>query len=246
MVSGPAVADAIERARRLPTLRVGLHLALVDARPTLSPAQLPDFVDGNGWLRGDMAALGTQIFLRPKMREQLAAEIAAQFDAFAATGLPLDHVNAHHHFHVHPTVAGAVINVGRQHGLRALRVPREPLSALDAIEPGRKHARDWRMGPWLALLGTRARAHGLLVPDRVFGLAWSGAMTERRLAGLLHRLPTGVTEIYAHPATTNEFAGATAGYRYRDELEALTSREIREAAHASGARIGGFGDFLSS
>jgi hypothetical protein len=71
-------------------------------------------------------------------------------------------------------------------------------------------------------------------------------MTERRLAGLLHRLPTGVTEIYAHPATANEFAGATPGYRYRDELEALTAREIREAAHASGARIGGFRDFLSS
>ena len=44
--------------------------------------------------------------------------------------LALDHVNAHHHFHVHPTVAGAVINAGRQHGLRALRVPvRSRLSA---------------------------------------------------------------------------------------------------------------------
>ncbi len=245
-MSGPAVADALERARRLPTLRVGLHLALVDARPTLPPARLPDFVDGNGRLRGDMAALGTQIFLRPKMREQLTAEIAAQFDAFKATGLPLDHVNAHHHFHVHPTVAGTLIKVGRQHGLRALRVPREPLAVLDAIEPGRGHARDWRMGPWLALLGSRARAHGLMIPDRVFGLAWSGAMTERRLGGLLRRLPDGLTEIYSHPATTSDFAGATSGYRYREELDALTARETREAVRASGARIGGFADFVSS
>ena len=33
MVGAPACADAVARARRLPRLRVGLHLALVDADP---------------------------------------------------------------------------------------------------------------------------------------------------------------------------------------------------------------------
>ena len=33
MMSGTAVGDAIARARRLPTLRVGLHLVLVDSPP---------------------------------------------------------------------------------------------------------------------------------------------------------------------------------------------------------------------
>ena len=40
------------------------------------------------------------------MKRQLAREVAAQFAAYAATGLPLDHVDAHQHFHLHPTVAG--------------------------------------------------------------------------------------------------------------------------------------------
>jgi len=35
MVSAPAAADAVERARRMPSLRVGLHLVLVDGRPVL-------------------------------------------------------------------------------------------------------------------------------------------------------------------------------------------------------------------
>jgi len=34
MVGGPAAADAVARARRLPDLRVGLHLVLVDGHPT--------------------------------------------------------------------------------------------------------------------------------------------------------------------------------------------------------------------
>ena len=41
MVSGPAAADAIRRAQRLPNLRVGLHLVLADGRgPCLSPAEV--------------------------------------------------------------------------------------------------------------------------------------------------------------------------------------------------------------
>ena len=39
------------------------------------------------------------------VKRQLRAEIEAQFAAFAATGLPFDHVNTHKHFHLHPTIA---------------------------------------------------------------------------------------------------------------------------------------------
>jgi hypothetical protein len=38
----------------------------------------------------------------------------------------------------------------------------------------------------------------IAAPDQVFGLAWSGAMTDR-LAGLI-LLPEGLSEIYMHPA----------------------------------------------
>ena len=37
MMSGAAVADALARARRLPRLRVGLHLVLVDGAPLHYP-----------------------------------------------------------------------------------------------------------------------------------------------------------------------------------------------------------------
>ena len=68
---------------------------------------MPDLVDGSGNFRTDMARAGAAMFFLPRVRRQLEAEIEAQFAAFAATGLPLDHVNAHKHFHLHPTIAGA-------------------------------------------------------------------------------------------------------------------------------------------
>jgi chitin disaccharide deacetylase len=93
------------------------------------------------------------------------------------------------------------------------------------------------------MLSRRARRAGLQVPDSVFGLAWSGAMTESRLIGLLLRLSEGCTEIYMHPATSNGFAGHTSGYRYTDELAALTAPSVVATARRRDVSLGGYSDF---
>jgi hopanoid biosynthesis associated protein HpnK len=243
MVAGPAAADAIARARRLPRLRVGLHLVLVEGRPVLPPGRLPHLVDASGHFRSDMVRLGFDIFARPSVRRQIAAEIEAQFEAYRATGLALDHVNAHKHFQLHPTIAGQMITIGRRYGLRGFRVPREPASVLAEVEPSvRRRPDDWT-APWAALLGRRARRAGLRVPDAVFGLAWSGAMTELRFSGLLRRLSEGCTEIYLHPATSDSFEGHAPGYRYADELAALMAPSAIAAACRPDVALGGYSDF---
>jgi hypothetical protein len=38
--------------------------------------------------------------------------------------------------------------------------------------------------------------------------------------------------------------GAADGYRYREELAALTDLDVRETLNKTGARMGGFVDFL--
>jgi hopanoid biosynthesis associated protein HpnK len=243
MVSGPAAADAVARARRLPTLRVGLHLVLVDGVPTLPPGRIPDLVDRRGHLRCDMAALGAAVFLRPGVRAQVAAEIDAQFDAFRHTGLVLDHVNAHHHFHLHPTIAREVVVIGRRYGMKALRVPGEPSRLIRAMEPRGAHRRDWRVAPWVASLRRRVAAQRLSSARQVFGLAWSGAMTEARLSAILRNLPDGLSEIYLHPATANDFPGASPGMRYTDELAALLSPQVAALVNGAGVPAGGFADF---
>jgi hopanoid biosynthesis associated protein HpnK len=243
MMSGAAVDDAIVRARRLPRLRVGLHLVLVDGTPLLPPSESPDLVDADGRFPHDLARAGRRIFFRPSARRQLAAEIAAQFDAFHATGLALDHVNAHHHFHLHPTVAATVLRIGASHGLRALRVPFEPTAILAQIDASRAKRGDWRAAPCRALLARRARRGGRITPARVFGLAWSGTMNEARIGAILQHLPDGVSEIYTHPATSDRFAGASG--RHADELAALVAPRIAKLVHDNRVSTGGYSDFLA-
>jgi hopanoid biosynthesis associated protein HpnK len=242
MVAAPAAADAVVRAKRLPRLRVGLHIVLVEGRPTLPATAVPDLVDASGNFRTDMAASAVAMFFLPRVRRQLEAEIAAQFDAFRATGLNLDHVNTHKHFHLHPTIASTILRVGKRHGLRAMRVPLEPHHVLRKAEPLAKLPSALATAPWAMLSRARLRAAGMTVPDQVFGLAWSGAMTPARVLGLIENLPDGLTELYLHPAT-GPYPGSAPGYRYADELAALTAPRVIEAARNSAIAKGGFADF---
>ena len=83
----------------------------------------------------------------------------------------------------------------------------------------------------------------MLVPDHVFGLAWSGRMTKDRLLKLIQNIPEGLSEIYLHPAT-GPYDGCAPGYGYREEFAALTSPEIVSAARDSSLKLGGFAEFL--
>ena len=218
---------------------------LVEGAPVLPAAAVTHLVDGNGVFRSSMAALGTVIFCSAHARRQLAAEITAQFESFRATGLTLDHCNAHKHFHLHPLVGGLMAAIGARFGLRAARIPLEPAQVLRKIERRTPWAPALLTAPCALLLRRRLRAAGLLTPDRVFGLRWSGRMTRQRLAGLIRHLPDGLSEIYLHPAT-GPFAGAAPDYHCREELDALMAPEVIAACRDPSLRLGGFGDFLGA
>lgn len=240
MVGAPAAAEAVALARRLPGLHVGLHLDLVDGRPLSPAAALPGLVGRDGRFDRNMARAGLRFFLSPQARRCLAQEIRAQFEAFRATGLTLDHVNAHKHMHLHPTVAGLIVAIGRDYGMKAVRVPVEPRPVLRAAFPAEYPPLPlWR--PWVALLRRRLRRHGLRVNDHLFGLAWSGQMVEERVLRLLPHLPDGLSEIYFHPAARSSpaLAAAMPGYCQTDELAALVSPAVK-------ARIAALGIGLAS
>ncbi|MGH7249189.1 MAG: ChbG/HpnK family deacetylase [Pseudomonadota bacterium] len=203
-------------------------------------------MDSGGRLRSDLARIGTRIMLDRSLRRQMEKEVAAQFELFRATRLPLDHVNAHRHFQLHPSVAAAAIAIGRSYGMRALRIPVEPRRIVAGIDPRTQRGLHLITAPWASWLRWRARRAGLTIADAVFGLAWSGGMTAQRLAALIGRLPTGLVEIYLHPARTNVFVGAAPTYNYAEEFAALCDAQCVAAVRQAGYVPGGYADFLSA
>ncbi len=188
-------------------------------------------VGRDGVLRRDLGALSVALACSEGLRRQMAAEIETQFEAFRATGLPLDHVNAHRHFHLHPVVCLLVLQIGRAFGLRALRVPFEPVETVRCAG-GRAHSARAETTMSMHQRHRAARA-AVIMPDALLGLRWSGALTPPRLAALLRARPPGLVEVYTHPATGASFDGAAPGYRYRDELDALCDPACRESLGSS-------------
>lgn len=232
MVTGAAAADAVDRAKRLPRLGVGLHLVLVDGRPALPAAEIPDLLGTGGRFSTDLWRTGVKIFCSPAARRQAEAEIRAQLEAFRRTGLTLDHVNAHHHFHQHPTVQAILLKLAPEFGIRAIRVPREPpLLAWRATRTGLMA----RLATWLfqarrtARMARRFTAAGIRCNDRMLGLGDSGRMRAERVRAYLAALPDGVSELYFHPAVSR-WGGADAwpdDYDGVGEFAALVDPQAR-------------------
>ncbi len=214
MVAAPAADDAVERARRLPRLKVGLHLTLVDGRPLLPAAKIPSLVDASGNFQTNLVGAGVRWFFSNAARRDLKKEIRAQFEAFRATGLALDHVNAHNQMHPHPTVLGIMLDLLREFGLNTIgvRVPREP------PQPG--------LALWLWLMRRRLKNAHVRINDALVGLRDTGHLTEDRVLSALDKLQDGVSEFYFHPATaaTAMLEANAPGYDRLGELHALTSR----------------------
>lgn len=247
MVGAEASADAIARARQMPRLRVGLHLTLVDGRPLLPAKDVAALIDETQEFLSDPLHAGLRFSFSRTARRQLKAEIEAQFSAFHATGLKLDHVNSHHHMHLHPLVLDAIIESGNRHGMKAMRVPFEPppLGFFSPDGTSLGGLLSWfALLPWVALLKRRLRRAGLRFNDRLLGLSASGRMDEARVLRYLSRLQSGITEIYFHPITPRLVESEqSAGPRpIDDELAALTSTRVLTQVHRQQLVPLGFGD----
>ena len=235
MVGAEATKDAVERARRCPSLKIGLHLVLVDGSSILPAQMIPDLVNQAGEFSSHLVRAGFNFFSRPRVKRQLEAEIRAQFEAFRKTGLPLDHVNTHHHMHLHPTVSGLILKVGSEYGMRAMRLPYEPpLPSWRASGDGllRRGAIRLLLLPWVSLLRRRFKRAGVHSNDFVFGMNDSGHLHPGLMLRFLRFLPPGVVEIYFHPGDSV------------NELEALMQPTLREALLASQIQTVSFTDLV--
>ncbi len=248
MPGAPAAADAVQRARKLPGLAVGLHLTLVDGSPVLPPDRVPALVGSDGRFAPDLWKRSFRYFFLPQVRRQLEDEIRAQYAAFSDTGLHLDHANAHKHLHLHPTVLDLMLRVGREHGLRAVRVPREPVSLARKIAPMAWSAvvGAGMLSPWIGRMARRIRGYGLFSNDLLLGLQATGRMDLPRVLRILALLPPGsTTEIYFHPAVeqTSFLRQLMPDYSPVAEWQALCSPELRAALEKQDIEVGSYSDF---
>ena len=238
MVNGEAAAEAIALARSCPGLAVGLHLAVVDARATLAPSEIPRLVDASGRFRGHPFRAGLRYQFSRKARRELEREIRAQLERFADTGLTLSHVDGHHHMQMHPVVLEILIGLAEAFRIPAIRLPAEELRlalSLDRHNTASKILLSLGFGLLRRHGERRLIRAGISFSKRVYGLLATGRITEGYLLGLIPQILEDDVELYCHPATAlpgERFHGPPASGP--EEFAALLSEKVREALERSG------------
>ncbi|MGO4571665.1 hopanoid biosynthesis-associated protein HpnK [Microvirga sp. 2TAF3] len=236
MVTGEAAGDAIRRAHRMPQLGVGLHLTLISGPSALDQAHIPDLLAfGEQRVLHDAPwRIGTRIALSHHVQRQVRAEINAQLQLFLRSGLTLDHIDGHWHFHQHPSIFDILIQEAASASVRpAIRVPREPVLPSWRAAGRRGFIRRGLSAAAHSALTMRMRRRlsdsGFVSNDWFFGLNDGGAMDRSRLLGIAAHLPPGITEIGMHPERGGPSGSPFApppSWRLADEFAALIDPEV--------------------
>jgi hopanoid biosynthesis associated protein HpnK len=240
MVNEAAAAEAVALAQAHPSLAVGLHLALVLGRATLPHHDIPHITDAQGRFTNSSPLAGIHYFFSPAARREVRREMRAQFERFAATGLPFSHVDGHTHLHMHPVVFKELIALCEEFNVRRVRIVKGEMRLSLSLDRRRLPIKLlWgivfnRLGRWCE---KQLAGRGFVQPRKVYGLLQTGAMNEQYLLGLLSRMEKTASEIYAHPlafdADESEHHANPGGV---GELHSLTSQRVRDAIQQAGFR----------
>ena len=229
LVTGSAFEDAVALARLNPELEVGLHLALVEERAVLGGEALPTLVDETGRLPRTSGEFFRRAFLGRINWNEVEREIAARIGLFQQTGLRFSHLNSHQHLHMFPPVFQIVRRLTRRMDNVWIRNPAGPWRKAPGVRMER-----WvqQLGLNLTCLATRGLHDPPLqqMPDGMYGFEVGGRLTRSALEQILRKIPDGLYELICHPGeddadTRTQYSHW--GYRWAEELEALTAPETR-------------------
>lgn len=205
---GAAFEDAVARLRDVPSLAVGVHLALVEERSLTGlrfPKKYTSFVP---------LYLARVIPLRG-----IETELRAQIERVLQSGLQITHLNGHQHLHLLPRIFAVVARLAGEYSIPYVRIVDDYGATSRALS--------MRV---LSGLGRRARAP--FTNDRTIGVAGAGHL--RDVVALLDHVE-GLTELVTHPGIG--VSGYDWGYDWIEETRALCAPELRDALAARGIEL---------
>lgn len=126
MINQKYAAEAVNLAKEMPELEMGLHVNLTNEYPAASAQEIPLLVDGQGKLKNGFVNLLLLSFFKPRqLRLQVEIEMRAQIAKYLTTGLPLQHLDSHRHVHMIPQIFKTMRKLQKEFEVPRIRVMNE-------------------------------------------------------------------------------------------------------------------------
>ena len=199
VAGGRAFSEAVARLHDVPSLEVGVHLALVEEK-ALTGIRLPK----------TYASFVPRYLARTMGIDAIERELRAQIERVLETGLKVTHLNGHQHLHLLPRIFTVVARLAREYGVPYVRIVDDRGGAT------RRPAMSV-----LSALGRRARTG--FTNDHTIGVAGAGHL--RDVALLLDHVE-GLTELVTHPGV--DVSGYAWGYAWEEETRSLCDPRLPE------------------
>ncbi|MGN7469125.1 chitin disaccharide deacetylase [Brevibacillus sp. SAFN-007a] len=197
MVNMSGFEHAVQLANETPTLGVGIHLVLTCGAPVSQ--NVPSLTDEQGRFRRERDFLHAS-------PEEVERELRCQLETFLQTGLPLTHIDSHHHVHAHPAILPIVLRLAKEYRLPV------------------RH-------PWAFSPGAWAEHAEVTTTEGFSERFYGDDLTVQSFIDVVEELADcAVAEIMTHPAYVDEavLTGSSYTLPRARELHILTAKEIRE------------------
>ena len=238
MAGGDAFDEAVEMARSMPSLGIGIHLTLVGGiKSVLPPSEVPSLTWDNGVFCHDYGKLIVRDLEGKILLSEVYAEWDAQIQKIMNTGLPVTHMDGHQHMHMWPHFYPIARDLAKKYHISCMRVPDEDV--LFGMKDG--HIIRWAAKNGLSLLSRMHRPdlkkNHIRTNDHFFGMLYGGHLSPERFAKFILQTKPEITEIMCHPSADTRAMEDTFhwGYHGEDELAGLLAdislisyRDVRE------------------
>lgn len=242
MATGPAFDSAIELARSIPTLDIGIHLTLIEEKPLLRKKEIPSLLSENGCFYGHATSFIKPYLFREVSLLEVEKELDAQIQRILRHGLPVSHLDSHQHIHMLPGIHRIVRKLARKYSIPAIRYPKESIKRYMFKVPG-NFSRIMQLFS-LIMFCNISRTHGTLHPDKFFGFFSGGNLTKEDLVRILENLEDHSTsEVMCHPGMLDrDNRLGHWNYHWQNELDALTDNDIKNLLSKNNIQLISYAD----
>jgi hopanoid biosynthesis associated protein HpnK len=234
MARAEGAEEAIDLARQMPDLGVGVHLNLVEGKPVSEDPKVGVLLNAEGEFGYSASRLAIKSLISRQIAEAIEIELAAQIAWILDRRIVPTHLDSHKHVHAFPTIWPIVCRLAGRFGISAVRWPYEPTWVANSKTPppttgGQKRARIVRL---MAKLARRADAN-FIKNEVLFGVAHTGKIDVEFWTMVFEDTSFGIAEVMTHPGYTEGLDASKT--RLVDarvaEMDALCTDDMKRMMH---------------